>query len=295
MKHVTQNNVVLFVHGATLPSETTFDLELDGLSWMDYLAKHGYDTYLVDIRGYGKSSRPEIMDDPAEFNPPIVRTDTAVRDFGKAVDFILKHRRITKLNTIGWSWGTVITALYATQHNEKINHLVLLSPVWVRKGIAHKGNTVDAYRIVKAEPVVKFLSRGAPPGTQLMPDTWKKAWIRASFATDPVGSKANPKYIRAPNGVNLDREKYWAAGKPMYKPANIRVPTLIILGAWDANTPVKQARTLFTKLINVRNKELIVLKQGTHGVMIQNNRMELFKDVQRFLDKSLSKSEKGAE
>ena len=46
--------IILYVHGATYPAETTFDLKLNGLSWMDYLAQHGYDVYLVDLRGYGK-------------------------------------------------------------------------------------------------------------------------------------------------------------------------------------------------------------------------------------------------
>src|SRR5450755_2535356 len=40
--------ILLYVHGATYPSETTFDLRLNGLSWMDYIARHGYDVYLVD-------------------------------------------------------------------------------------------------------------------------------------------------------------------------------------------------------------------------------------------------------
>jgi hypothetical protein len=31
-------NILLYVHGATYPSETAFDLRLNGLSWMDYIA-----------------------------------------------------------------------------------------------------------------------------------------------------------------------------------------------------------------------------------------------------------------
>ena len=38
---------VIFVHGATYPAETAFDLRLDGLSWMDYIAQRGYDVYLL--------------------------------------------------------------------------------------------------------------------------------------------------------------------------------------------------------------------------------------------------------
>src|SRR4051794_33310817 len=44
---------VVFVHGATNPASTGFDLALGGLSWMDYIAARGYDVYLLDLRGYG--------------------------------------------------------------------------------------------------------------------------------------------------------------------------------------------------------------------------------------------------
>ena len=52
---------VLYVHGATYPASTAFDLQLGGLSWMDYMAARGYDVYLLDLRGYGKSTRPKEM------------------------------------------------------------------------------------------------------------------------------------------------------------------------------------------------------------------------------------------
>jgi len=37
------DKIVLFVHGATYPSETGFDIALPGGSWMDYTAERGYD------------------------------------------------------------------------------------------------------------------------------------------------------------------------------------------------------------------------------------------------------------
>jgi alpha-beta hydrolase superfamily lysophospholipase len=29
---------------------------------MDYIAQHGWDVYLIDVRGYGRSTRPPEMD-----------------------------------------------------------------------------------------------------------------------------------------------------------------------------------------------------------------------------------------
>src|SRR6516164_6485915 len=58
------DHIVLFVHGATYPSETVFDIDLPGGSWADLVARKGYDVYMVDVRGYGGSTRPPSMDAP---------------------------------------------------------------------------------------------------------------------------------------------------------------------------------------------------------------------------------------
>src|SRR5262249_32079891 len=103
---------VLFVHGATYPAHTTFDLPIEGRSWMDHIAARGYDVYLLDLRGYGKSTRPPEMAQSPDANPLIVRAATAVRDIAAAVDFILARRNIPRLVLLGWSWGTFSTPAY---------------------------------------------------------------------------------------------------------------------------------------------------------------------------------------
>jgi pimeloyl-ACP methyl ester carboxylesterase len=123
---------VVYVHGATYPASTAFDLKLDGLSWMEYIAARGYDVYLLDLRGYGKSTRPKEMAEDGTKNAPIVRGDTAVKDISAAVDFILKRRNIARLNLLGWSWGTTLMATYTTQNPNKVQRLVLYAPVWIR-------------------------------------------------------------------------------------------------------------------------------------------------------------------
>ena len=87
---------VLYVHGATYPAETAFDLKLDDTSWMEYIASRGYDVWLLDVRGYGKSTRPPEMADKSDANAPIVTGETAVKDIGTVVDHILQHRNIQR-------------------------------------------------------------------------------------------------------------------------------------------------------------------------------------------------------
>jgi pimeloyl-ACP methyl ester carboxylesterase len=101
MAQFSGEKTLLYVHGASQAASSTFDLPLDGFSWMDYIARRGYDVYLVDLRGYGGSTRPPEMEKPAAENPPIVRTDVAVQDVGAAVDHILVRRGVAQLNLMG--------------------------------------------------------------------------------------------------------------------------------------------------------------------------------------------------
>jgi pimeloyl-ACP methyl ester carboxylesterase len=88
-----QEKIVLFVHGATYNSECGFDLPLNNLSWMDYVAQRGWDVYIMDLRGYGRSTRPPEMSKPSAENPPIVNTDVAVKDVAAVVDLAYRTRK----------------------------------------------------------------------------------------------------------------------------------------------------------------------------------------------------------
>jgi pimeloyl-ACP methyl ester carboxylesterase len=288
MAKVKGDKVLLFVHGATYPSETAFDLQLNGMSWMDYIARHGYDVYLVDVRGYGRSTRPKEMSEPAEKNPPIVRTPVAASDVGAAVEFIRKRRGVDKINLMGWSWGTSIMGLYTINNNEKVNKLVLYAPQWIRTtaSLVQAGSTPPAYRTVTREAARDRWLSGVSKDKQadLIPAGWFEAWADATFASDPQG---NGKTLRAPNGVVIDGLEYWSAGRPLYDPGLIRVPTFLAHAEWDADLPSYMLYAYFAKLTNAPYKRYVEIGEGTHTVVMEKNRMQLFQAVQQFLDEDL--------
>jgi pimeloyl-ACP methyl ester carboxylesterase len=280
--------ILLYVHGATYPSETAFDLRLDGLSWMDYIAAHGWDVWLVDLRGYGRSTRPAEMGQPAKDNPPLVTTDVAVRDVSAAVEFILKKRNDSKLSLLGWSWGTSIMATYTAAHNDKVDRLVLYAPLWLRSTPLLIGGDgpLGAYRTVNREAAKKRWLTGVPEDRQagLIPQGWFEAWADATWDTDPLS--ASEGLLRAPNGVIQDVRDYWASGKTYYDAADIRVPTLLIKAEWDQDTPAYMAQALFPLLKNAPRKRYVEIGEGTHTVIMERNRMQLFREVQAFLDET---------
>jgi pimeloyl-ACP methyl ester carboxylesterase len=291
MNSFRPERTVLFVHGATYPAHAAFDLKLDGQSWMDYIASRGYDVYLLDVRGYGKSTRPKEMAEDAKNNPPIVRGDTAVKDIGTVVDFVLARRNIPRLNLLGWSWGTTLMATYTTQNPAKVERLALYAPSWIRQtpSLVQTGpGPIPAYRTVRRDAALGRWLTGVPEDKKaaLIPAGWFDAWADATFASDPDGAKQNPPVLRAPNGVVQDGAEFHGAGKPYYDPAKITVPTLLVLGEWDRDTPPYMAQTLFPLLVNAPGKRFVMLAEGTHTIMMEKNRLELFKAVQGFLDEA---------
>jgi pimeloyl-ACP methyl ester carboxylesterase len=277
--------VLLYVHGATYPASTAFDLALDGMSWMDYIAAHGWDVYLLDLRGYGRSTRPPEMEQPAEANAPIVTTDVAVRDVTTVVNAIMKRRNVAKVSLLGWSWGTSIVAAYTAAHNEHVDHLVLYAPLWLRTtpGVIGGDGPLGAYRTVTKDSARKRWLNGVPENKQadLIPQGWFEAWAAATWQTDP---KAGNGGLRAPNGVIQDVRAYWASGKPYYDPAAIRVPVMLIKAEWDQDTPAYMAQALFSLLNNAPAKRYVEIGEGTHSVIMEKNRLQLFQEVQLFLD-----------
>jgi pimeloyl-ACP methyl ester carboxylesterase len=289
LKQFISEKTLLFVHGATQPSEATFDLPLEGMSWMDYIAQDGWDVYLIDVRGYGRSTRPPEMDQPAASNPPIVTTDVAVKDVGSAIDFILQRRGVSKLSLMGWSWGTVIMGAYTADHNDKVDRLVLYAPTWLRTAPPPQtASPLGAYVAAPMAIARERLQTGAPDDrkNELMPASWFEAWSAAALASDPIGSKQQPPMLRSPAGVFHDNRNYWDAGKAYYDPEKINVPTLVIVAEWDRVTPGQGAQALFHKLPSSPNKRLVEIGEGTHFVMLEKNRMQLFQEVQFFLDRA---------
>jgi pimeloyl-ACP methyl ester carboxylesterase len=104
------DNIVLLAHGGTVPAEKALDP--GGSSWMDYIARRGYDVYFAAVRGEGVSA------------------EEAAGEVRAAVDFILRRRGVDKLMLIGWSRGTATMASYTTRNNHRVHRLVLYAPLW---------------------------------------------------------------------------------------------------------------------------------------------------------------------
>ena len=87
------DKVVLFVHGAGTPAEVSFDVPYQDYSWMGYLARAGYDVFLVLEATIGFNKRDASTADASDDDTPDEEQEVATT--GK-VRFTTQDQRFLK-------------------------------------------------------------------------------------------------------------------------------------------------------------------------------------------------------
>src|SRR5664280_1538093 len=107
---------ILFVHGSSMASQPTFDLQVPGRpdsSVMDYFARRGYDCWTVDMEGYGRSTKDR------DNNAPISQ---GADDCYAAALYIQTLRGKQPLHVYGISSGALRAAMFAELHPETVSY-----------------------------------------------------------------------------------------------------------------------------------------------------------------------------
>ena len=104
-----ERGTILFVHGSSMASQPTFDLQVPGRpSAMDYFVGQGFDTWSVDMEGYGRSSKDRGVD---------ATISEGADDLAAASDYIFKTRKNAgPLLVYGISSGALRAAMFAQRH-----------------------------------------------------------------------------------------------------------------------------------------------------------------------------------
>lgn len=281
---------VMLMHGATYGSGSLYDTPIGGYSFMDYLARAGFDVYAVDVRGYGESTRPYQMSVSASQSEPLGRTESGVRDFTSAVNFVLRTSEIARLNVIGMSWGGSVTGTFAARNGLKVRRLGLVAPQWVSdKPIPlDAGGPLGGYRVVRAADARDRWVNAAPQRKRdtLIPDGGFEAWLDNTVRSEPDEALRENQSIRVANGPIQDIREYWAAGKPFYDPGQIEVPVLLIHGEWDVDVPLALAQDYFAHLSGSPDKRWLELGEATHMLLLEKNRVQAYQALSSFLSEA---------
>lgn len=293
---------ILLVHGARVPGVASFDLPVAGGSLAADLAAEGVCVYLVDVRGYGQSTRPRQMEDPSEKNSPLVRSLEAVYDIDAAINLIRERTGSSRISLFGWATGGQWAGYYARLHSDKLSHLVLLNALYGADALhplmghgsdmedpVHPGRlnpSVGAYRCNTAASLLPGWDGSIPIQDKA---AWRDpavadAYVREALASDPETNSHNPPCFRSPNGA-LEDSFYLATGRQLWDASFIYVPTLVLASERDFWSRPADREKLAHDLVHA-SVRVVVIPSATHFVHLdrpERGRKELLDDVIRFV------------
>src|SRR2546421_3818622 len=209
---------ILFVHGSSMASQPTFDLQVPGRadsSVMDFFAGRGYDTWCVDMEGYGRSTKDR------DNNASIAQ---GADDCFTAASYIEKLRGKRPLLVYGISSGALRAALFAQRHPDLVGRLALDAMVWTGEGsptLAERRKKLPEFQSKNRRPI-------------------DRAFVHSIFTRDHPGT-ADDAVIEAfadailklddsvPTGAYVDM----CAHLPVVNPGKIKAATIIMRGEFD--------------------------------------------------------------
>jgi len=276
---------VLYVHGATFPSDLSVFYRFDGRSWADALNEGGFNAWGFDFAGYGKSGR--YADGTADAAGPVGRSEIAARQIGAVVDAVRAENGRRPVSLIAHSWGTIAAGRYAADHPDEVDRAAFFGPIVTRAPTAPSTQSAPApklppYRLLTVwEQYRRFIEdvpRGHPP---VLNDRHIEAWSRSYLASDPQSGARTPAAVMTPSGPIADILASWS-GKELYDAGRVRAPALIVRGEWDSLCTDIDAARLLANLGSTRKHDRKIPK-ATHLMHLEESRSALYDTVNAFL------------
>lgn len=291
LRTAVPGRVALFVHGAGTPAEVAFDVPYQDYSWMRYLAQAGFDTFSMDMTGYGRSTRPAPMNDPCnlsrqqqtEFVPSLLSAPcdasyphqmTTIasdwNDLNAVVDSIRALRHVDRISLLAWSLGGPRAGGYAAQHPDKVEKLVLLAPAYRREipstAPAQVPANGPAFNTQSHADFVAGWNRQVGCPDQYEPAASDSVWAEM-LASDPVGATWGPGVRRAPQVTT------WGWAQAVV--GKMQTPALLVSGQHDKQVNPERVRELYADL-GSHQKVFIDLACSSHNAVWERNHRLLF-------------------
>ena len=302
-KNVKHAKPILLIHGARVPGIGSFDLDVPNGSLAADLAQHHLVVYLMDIRGYGRSTRPAEMSQPREASPPLVRSDVAVRDIAAVVDWIRERTKQSRVALLGWATGGNWAGYFTTLYSDQVSELILLNTLYGGSDqhafLGHGSDMEDPHQRGRLNPAVgayRLNTEASLFGAwdRSIPEADKSAWrdpaiaaayAKAAMESDATSASRTPPSFRSPNGA-LEDSFYQAIGRKLWDASFIRVPTLIVAGERDFWSRPVDRETQRSELVHSPKARLVVIPGATHFVHLdrpEHGRSVLIHEIVMFL------------
>jgi len=267
---------VLFVHGIITNARGLFVTPVEddtSYSWLHAASDRGRAAFAMDQRGYGGSELPDVMAEPPEENDPPVRAEQAADDIESVLRWL--GERYDTVHIVGVSWGSHTTGRYFDREDAPAASLVHCAPVYK-----------PAYDLSVGLDAIGL-------------DDYDRAWFEQDYETVRARSD-HPEHVfeaiwraQVESGQGIDNGRFrvqaggivdWAAstaGDPVWDPANIEVPTLVLYGSDDELADRQGSLACYDRLPGEQS-EYAELAGVDHYMMHGDRRAEVFDLVHDF-------------
>ena len=257
--------IIVLAHGSATAGQESFDLQVPekpSYSLMEFLAAEGFDVFAPDMRGFGRSTHPDVG----------VTTEEAAQDLHAVIAYILTKRGGTKVNLVAWSWGTQYAGLDVTAH-----------PDAIRRYVSYAQMHAASPDIIKRRARLEEFRRS--PYIEIPLDGWKKRFssLTPDSANDPdvieaYANAAAASERKSPTGPHIDM----TTRLPLVDGAKLTVPTLVIHGQYDDVADVPGLAPFFASLAHPE-KAYVIIPDAGHMAHLQKGHNRLQQEIAAFL------------
>lgn len=296
-------SAVLLIHGARVPGVASFDLPVAGGSLAADIAADGHVVYVLDLRGYGASSRPVAMDRPPDKSAPLMRTEDVVADISAAVDGIAKWSDVSRISLVGWATGGHWAGAYASRFPQTVDRLILYNTLYGgsdqhptlgtgsplenpdRPGTFNV-HAFGGYRLNTRPSLFTAWDDSIPAADKAQ---WRDPAVAAAYgdaalASDETASTRQPPSFRSPSGAMADSFEL-AFDRRQWSAAALTMPVLVIRSGRDFWSRPEDAKTIVDE---APKAERLNIPDATHFVHLDRDaagRGVFLDAVKRFFDR----------
>ncbi|MEJ0071506.1 MAG: alpha/beta fold hydrolase [Pseudomonadota bacterium] len=259
--------VVFLVHGSSNSSRTSFDLTVPGrgeYSFMNVLARDGFDVWTMDHEGYGKSQRTEGNSNIA----------SGAADLEAAATVVTRETGLKRFHYFGESSGALRAGVLAMNRPELVDRLVLSAFTYTGEGSPTLAKRAEALEFYKTHNRRKR----------------DRDMIRSIFTRDRPGV-SDPAVAEAladaeliygdtvPTGTYLDM----TSNLPVVDPLKVTCPVLLLRGEYDGISTEADLLSFYRQLPN-QDRQYVTLPGAAHALVFGINRHQTWYTTRAFLD-----------
>jgi pimeloyl-ACP methyl ester carboxylesterase len=270
--------VCLLFNSRSLCVESSMGISMGSISYGDYLASKGIETFLIDLRGYGKSTsfQEQIFEDPDQITNPLTRQDFR-SDIVAGINYVKNLLgNDVDVTLMGFSMLGPIIIEVAKLHPNDVQKIIILNsfgpkydsdpPSGSKFFTPYKSD--KHYSTISLNDIKSRLESAQPEGKNFIEPLWFE--------------EAKDRLIEFHKTFNQDTNSWklfiglkWNWGDMSPGGKKIKADVLVVSGQYDIENPLFVSERLYNN-ISTERKFLRVLPDATHLCIWEKSRHTLY-------------------